>query len=212
MSGALSVLTSVNAAAAASTTTFDPSNKDGDITLSGGNLVATAGAGAGIGTNVRTVATYTLGASVKKYCEFTATTISGSAASFGFGLVNGTFAIGTAAYIGTDFNSAAVYGNDGALIRNDTVIGTGNTFVQGDIIGVAIDFSASLFWFRVNAGNWNNNGSANPATGVGGFDISAFGAVAMYAAVEAENDTEAWTANFGGSSYSQTAPSGFDNW
>lgn len=47
-------------------------------------------------------------------------------------------------------------------------------YTDGDVIGVAVDFNNSLVWMRVNTGPWNNNGSADPATGVGGFTYSGF--------------------------------------
>lgn len=42
----------------------------------------------------------------------------------------------------------------------------------GNKLHVAIDLDNNLIWFRTNLGDWNNNASANPATGTGGIDIS----------------------------------------
>jgi hypothetical protein len=42
------------------------------------------------------------------------------------------------------------------------------TWGNNDIIDIAIDNNTNLLWVRVNGGNWNNNPSANPATGSNG--------------------------------------------
>jgi len=39
---------------------------------------------------------------------------------------------------------------------------------NNDIIDIVIDNNTNLLWVRVNGGNWNNNPSANPATGSNG--------------------------------------------
>lgn len=44
-------------------------------------------------------------------------------------------------------------------------------WVEGDIIDVAVNMITKLFWVRVNGGNWNNNGNANPTTGLYGLEI-----------------------------------------
>jgi hypothetical protein len=38
---------------------------------------------------------------------------------------------------------------------------------------VVVDYNYKMIWFRIDAGNWNYSGAADPATGAGGFDISA---------------------------------------
>lgn len=45
------------------------------------------------------------------------------------------------------------------------------TWAANDDLCIAIDIDAALIWFRTNAGNWNNSGTANPSTGVGGLSI-----------------------------------------
>jgi hypothetical protein len=42
------------------------------------------------------------------------------------------------------------------------------TWGNNDIIDIVIDNNTNLLWVRVNGGNWNNNPSANPATGSNG--------------------------------------------
>lgn len=59
------------------------------------------------------------------------------------------------------YNGGAVQGNIGALRTGSTV-----TFCV-DITG-----ATKLFWVRRNSGPWNGNASADPATGVGGLDVT----------------------------------------
>lgn len=42
-------------------------------------------------------------------------------------------------------------------------------------ITLAVDWQNSLFWYSLDQGYWNNNVSADPATGTGGFDFSSVG-------------------------------------
>lgn len=81
----------------------------------------------------------------------------------------------------------------------------------GDNWGIAIDLTAGLVWFRRNGGSWNTNGSADPATGVGGVSFT-LGAYAPYIRFATVANGEVMTADFGASAYSNPAPSGFINW
>lgn len=85
--------------------------------------------------------------------------------------------------------------------------------VGGDVLCFAIDLTTRLGWVRKNGGNWNNDGTANPATGVGGFTLGAGAfapAVGFGGSGTASGD--AATANFGQSTYAYAAPAGFGNW
>ena len=48
----------------------------------------------------------------------------------------------------------------------------GGSATAGDFVCVAVDMDNKRFWARRNAGNWNGDATANPATNVGGVDIS----------------------------------------
>src|SRR4029077_13475902 len=88
----------------------------------------------------------------------------------------------------------------------DGVIQTGKGIgvpVSGDVIGVAVDFTNHLAWFRRNSGNWNNDGTANPATGVGGITIAA-GSYAPTVGFGAGGSARTTTGNFGASTYALT--------
>ena len=56
-------------------------------------------------------------------------------------------------------------------MNNGFPFGSLLTYTAGDVICVAVDFTAKKMWFRKNNTNWNNN-SSNPAAGSGGFGIS----------------------------------------
>jgi hypothetical protein len=61
------------------------------------------------------------------------------------------------------------FGNGDYYDGNAPSVGLLETYSALDTICFAIDTVNNLVWFRKNAGNWNNNASADPATGVGGF-------------------------------------------
>jgi hypothetical protein len=46
-----------------------------------------------------------------------------------------------------------------------------NTWAATNVLGFALDIDNLLWWARVGTGNWNNNVSADPATGVGGINV-----------------------------------------
>lgn len=72
----------------------------------------------------------------------------------------------------------------------------------------AIDLTARLGWIRRQGGNWNNSGTANPATGVGGAVIGpgSFAPATAFGSGTVGTNT---TANFGATAFTFTVPSGF---
>jgi hypothetical protein len=63
----------------------------------------------------------------------------------------------------------------GSLLLNGTqVVNFGVTNARS-VVGFAVDLDAQLAWVRVQGGNWNNSGTADPATGIGGIDYSGAG-------------------------------------
>lgn len=197
----------VAGSASVAATTFNPSNTSSHITLSGGNLVATSIAGATTaGTNVLSIASHTSG---KYYAEFTLTTKVGGAEHEGIGIAISTY-IADTGFLGAA-NTMAVY-DDGHVFRNGADFGAlSTTFVQGDVVSMALDIGNLLIWFRTNGGNWNNNVAADPATGANGITVSPLSAP-FIAGVEGDTSGDVWTANFGATSYAQSVPSGFTNW
>lgn len=207
-------------AAAAATTTFDSSHTGASyLPLSNGNLTASSAAGTTSGS--RSIANHSSG---KYYCEIT---VVAETALSCVGIANSSwnFADG-GTLLGNDTNSVS-YRPSGSVSLNNTSIQSGlDTFNgNGFVISVAFDAGAKLIWFRVGSGSWNNNvlsGSTNPATGVGGIDLSAQGANSIaagpyYAAVgSAAFSPNTFTANFDIATATQSTTglvaAGFGNW
>ena len=70
-------------------------------------------------------------------------------------------------------NDSIGYFDDGRVFINSNPVATYAAFNEGGFVDIAVDTDAALAWFRADGGNWNAGGSADPATGVGGLDISA---------------------------------------
>jgi hypothetical protein len=183
------------------TTTWNPADLV-NITLSGGNLVATStGAGA-----VRSL----ISAGVFKYYYEDRFTTAGSSAAVG--IVNAAATLSNV--IATGVGSAQCT-NSGVIAVN----GTGQTGIgalgAGGTCCIAFDMAAKVVWFRNGAaGNWNGSGTANPATGVGGYSFSGLtgGSTTIHALAGGTSvSSSVTTANFGATAYVGTPPSGFVN-
>jgi len=71
--------------------------------------------------------------------------------------------------------------NGNIFFNGTTTIATFGTRADGDVFRFAVDFTNKRLWITYNNNNWNNSGSADPATNVGGIDISSvFGTAAAY--------------------------------
>lgn len=183
-------------------TTWNPSDKNGTIALSNGNLTLTPSGQGG----VRSVQSLTVGKTYSEYTFVGPTNISSSA----IGVANSSAFMTTA--ITTGIN-VAICNGAGAIAVNGTAQTGVGAFAVGGVCCVAVDVGASLIWFRNGAaGNWNGSGTANPATGVGGYSLStlAAGAATLYAygGGTITNATPV-TANFGATAFIGTVPAGF---
>lgn len=171
-----------------------------NVTLSGSNLIMT-GTGSG---GARMLFGYTSG---KYYWESTIGTWTNNNTACGIITASGSLASAA-----SGFTVATAAAKDGSVWVNGTKVGSAvlGARSSGDIIGVAVDFTAQLIWYRVApSGNWNGSGTANPATGAGGYSFSALGAGSLYPLGIINASSDALTANFGGSSFSGAVPSGF---
>ena len=96
-------------------------------------------------------------------------------------------------------------------VSNATNLNSGVALPAGTVVGIAVDFTNHLIWFRMApSGNWNGSGTANPATGVGGITFST-GAMVPFVTFGGSGGAagNVITANFGASSFTGTVPSGF---
>lgn len=191
-------------------TTFDPANTDADITLSNGNLTATASAAVDNSDYSRCT---TSNSSGKFYFEATYTTVAGQ---LGMGLVRSVFVLGSN-FIGGDASrdSLCLYAVQGALIYENAIqesIGTAP--VSGTVYGFAVDLDNSRFWAKkLNNGgsDWNGVAAADPATNTGGITLPA-GSWFPAADFQGDSSGGAITVNVSGSGYTGTAPTGFGTW
>lgn len=106
----------------------------------------------------------------------------------------------------------AIVALNGNLNVNNTYYGNLGGFVDADFAGIAVDFDADVVWFRKNAGSWNDSGTANPATGVGGLPFPAGSALSPCVGFGVGSGGERYTGNFGDTAYANSAPSGFNSW
>jgi len=135
--------------------------------LSNSNKTCTPSSSAGYNQAFGTIARYT----GKYYFEAQFANVSGFA-SLGVASDlghqrNGQVNLGSAGQIA--WRGTVVYGS---LEQQSQTITTIQGFVTNDRLSVAVDIDNNLIWFRTNNGNWNNSGTANPATGVGGIDLT----------------------------------------
>ena len=186
--------------------TWNPSAAGGTPTFTASNLAIQGATGTTTWYTTRATQGFTDG---KFYYEATITangTGGGSNGDFAIGWENGS-----ANLVTTPGNqpAAAFYFPQTGLTFIDGGTGSIQTGSVGNVIGVAIDLVNSKIWWRTNTGNWNNSGTANPATNVGGLSFTFTGR--MYPSFGYENTDSKVTANFGATSFTNTAPSGFNS-
>jgi hypothetical protein len=103
-----------------------------------------------------------------------------------------------------------VYKSDGQKTSNNTSSSYGNSYTNGDIIGVAMDLDNNKLYFSKN-GTWQNSGvPTSGSTGTGAISITAPASTTdnFYVANAGnENDTAKWSANFGNGYFGTTAVS-----
>lgn len=183
--------------------TWNPSDKGSAITLSSANSIATTNSTAT--TGVRSAVSNTSG---KFYAEFTSQAAMSS--FFGVGLATAAWAYTTTS-IGSGTTSLS-WAVTGTVYFNNVSIGTAEgTTASGTLISMAVDLTAGLVWFRVNAGNWNANSAANPATGVGGFAFT-MAAGAVFTAFGTSGTVGDSVLRVGVGAFTGTIPNGFSAW
>jgi len=191
-------------------TTWNPSDKSASINLDGTSLIATRNStNNGAFKSVRAIQSYSSG---KKYWEYT---LHGDAAP---GMLLGVGDGGAWLESGTGqvANTIGYFSNDGVVYVAGSGASTQVALNNADVMSIALDMDNGKMWFRRNAGNWNNSGTANPTTNTGGIDVSsAVGPFYPAASMLNQGTTlgdHTITANFGASTFAQSVPSGFTAW
>lgn len=181
--------------------TLDPSNKGANVTLSSNNGQANSSAGSG---SARSLAHHLSGKFGNQFVIVNA----GTSVAVGIGNAGASLS----AALGSDANSVAYFPN-GTVVLNGTTIATIATYATGYPMQMAVDLTNKLIWFYV-AGQWNNSGTANPATGVGGISIAGLNAGPYYVMAYLSGAAAEITANFGpvGGYILGPNPAGFGNW
>jgi hypothetical protein len=178
-------------------TTWNPSDKSGLYTLSNGNLTATHD-----GSSTSAAVRGTPGrAQGKRYIEFTLVSVN----TMQLGFADASHALTSELTVTT--HAVGYASSDGKITQNSSVLLTAATAAQNDVLGVAIDMDAHLLWVRVNGGDWNNSGSADPAAGTGGASILSG---TLYPALSNNgNNSVAATINDGLAAFTRAPPAGF---
>jgi hypothetical protein len=178
-------------------TTLNPADKkNANVVLSNGNLTVTGNDASNNWVRSTTAKTD------KVYVEVTHTTVANSC----FGIAD----LSALTFPGSNDKSFGLYSNGFGSI-NGAFPDWLTPYVSGNVVGMAIDFTAKLVWCRVGAGNWNGSPTANPAAGIGGFSIAAYtGAVHYF--VSSGGTGSVATVNFGATAFANAAPAGFGAW
>lgn len=100
----------------------------------------------------------------------------------------------------------------GAIFSNGENVVTLAAPVDGIRYDFAADFSANLFWVRANGGSWNANGSADPATGVGGISMGDIGTYDVTPGLTSDFTGQQVTFNFSATDFIGAPPSGYSPW
>lgn len=148
-------------AAAAPTTTWDPTKLAAGITLSNNNLTANGGPSSGW------VSSYSINpkGSGKRYVEVAGAPASNWACGFSYN----TATIGT--YVGSDANSIGVFYSQGNVYINNVGSTIPSSVGPSNVVGMAIDLDGRLLWVTATGTTWNNGGGASPG-GTGGISFS----------------------------------------
>lgn len=116
-------------------------------------------------------------------------------------------------YLGVDTTQGGGFALDGGAFG--LITGTGGPAFAGASgrVRLAVDFRARLFWMAVNGGNWNNDASANPASGVGGKGMNSSTLFKpLHPASNLKQLNEVHTYYFDPAGWLYSAPTGFLAW
>lgn len=191
--------------------TWSTTFKNAAVTLSNGNLTATATGGNFIGGASDTAI---IASTEKRYWEVVINQLDSSGGTAA-GIVNTGFIFSDNNYLGVSGSSLGYYPANGQVLLSGGALATIQTGAVGHVICVAFDKDNAAIWFRIDNGNWNNSGAANPATNTGGLAVGSnlTGANTIVAAYGVLNLTNAGsiTGNLGGSAFSFTPPASFSS-
>ena len=182
-------------------TTFNPAVKNANITLSGGNLVATNASFVGWAT----VQATDFKSSGKSYCEITMTDFGGGESNF-VGISNSSQSVADGAFPGDSANGYGLGESGGYKYHSgvpEPYSPASVSFVQGDVLSILYDGDLGTIAFWCNGANWG--------TAYTGLTGSFAPTVCLYAATR----PSIFTANFGDSAFvydAERIAAGYEAW
>lgn len=184
--------------------TLNPQMKGTDVTLSGGNLIATGNTGYSDNSHAWGPLINLYGTRLL-YGEVVINSTGTGNSFLGFGVPD--------AFDGKAVDAIAFGAGSPDF---DALFGSGvnsyGTHAAGDVIGWAVREDLNKVWFRKNGGNWNNTVGNDPVTGTGGHDISQVFTFYGYLYVQfyllARTNSDTLTARFASGSWTGSPPSG----
>lgn len=146
----------------------------------------------------------------KYYLEFLIGT-QGAGNGLAIGVANSTSMSGAPYnYLGALTGQVGYYTKSGQVYTNNAAAATIMTnAVANDVICMAVDVGNKKVWWRINNGNWNNNGANDPATNTGGLAPTTTTG-SWYVAVDC--NTSAVVTLRTSSQWTLSPPSGFGAW
>jgi len=176
---------------------WNSADKSANITLSGGDLIATATTGTPIvrGTTAKS--------SGKWYFEVT---VGATATSSRVGVARSSAGLDTA--LGDDADGWG-YAAAAEKVNNGSGVAYGATYAPTDVISIALDMDSGKIWWAKN-GTWQASG--DPAAGTNEAFSNVTGSI--YPAWGSTNGLfgPSCTANFGATAFAYSPPVGFSAW
>lgn len=187
----------------------------GDVnlaSLTGSSLICTATSNGGTGQE--SAARCFNGLSTGKFhVEFTATALGGTTFAPCVGFYTAATAIASA-FAGGFPSGVGIVPAGVFLWSGSGSSGVVGAFTTPNVVSLEIDLSAHLIWASINGGNWNNSGTANPATGTGGITYSGVSVPVMpgVSSTDSNGTHSSFTLNAGATSFTKAASAGFVGW
>lgn len=206
-----------NTAVAVSTTTFDPSKSSANGTLSGGNLIYTNNGGGASPTSITILGVSSSSSNPLWYWELTWNN-GGSSPILMFGVQDIASSLNPSFGMGRNGTTSWAYEPDNgfAWYNNGITNLSGLAGTQSPIVTLCVAYNASTgnIWYGfISSGvcKWLNSGGSfgNPATGLSPSATGLPTSTILYPGVSVRVTGCTVTANFGGSPFAGTIPSGF---
>lgn len=183
-------------------TAWDPANAYSSQVLSNGNLTVRNPSNTPTGF---ARALNALGPADKIYCE-AMIDATGGGENNGLGIcLSGN---STQDWLGLASTEWSFVSDSGNVYSGGGSVATYAAAGLNAVVCMAVDVANKSVWWRVNNGNWNNSGTANPATNTGGLSFSSASGT-FYVACSVLDSSSGLTARFSSSSWTYAPPSGF---